>query len=207
MGEHPVGAQGAAPLQPDTGEARSPAYPAYLLHPWQPPRPRVVIRADLVPAVSILSTVSLLGFAVAFLWSRLAPPQRMVIGNDGNPFPLPAESYHRFDALVVFALLGLAAGLCTGLAVWFLRGRRGPVVMVAAVLGSVAGGWLASLLGVSWAAARFPVDTDVEVLDVVLVAPRLESMWVLLAWPMATALMYGLLAAWNAMDDLGRRLD
>ncbi|HWM01642.1 MAG TPA: DUF2567 domain-containing protein [Actinophytocola sp.] len=181
-------------------------YPEYLPFAWRPEPPRVVIKADLLPAVSVLSTVSLLGLAVGWLWSRLAPPQRMVVGEDGQPVPLTAESYHRFDDLVLFTLLGLAAGLFTGVAVWFLRERRGPVVMIAAVLGSAVGGWLAMQVGVAWAGGRFPVSTNVEVLDVIQQAPRLESTWAVLAWPLATALAYGVLAAWNSMDDLGRRL-
>jgi hypothetical protein len=166
----------------------------------------VVIKADLLPALSVLSTVSLLGLAVGWLWSRLAPPQRLVIAQDGSPVPLTAESYHRFDDLVLFALLGFAAGLVTGLGVWFLRERRGPVVMLAAVGGSAFGGWLAMQVGVAWAEGRFPVAGKVEVLDVVVRAPQLESVWVLLAWPLAAALTYGVMAAWNSMDDLGRRL-
>ncbi|OLF16171.1 hypothetical protein BU204_18300 [Actinophytocola xanthii] len=175
-------------------------------YPWHQPRPRVVVRADLVPAVSVMSTVALLGFAVAWLWSVLAPPVRMVIGNDGQPFPLVAESYHRADGMVIFILLGLAAGLVSGVAVWFLRERRGPVVMAAAVAGSALGGWLATALGTAWAEGRYPTPGEVQTLDIVEVAPRLESMWVLLAWPLTTALAYGVLAAWNSMDDLGRRL-
>ncbi|HEX2131774.1 MAG TPA: DUF2567 domain-containing protein [Actinophytocola sp.] len=212
MTEQPGAARGAAPLREDHAETNGqapnvpPAYPAYLPYPWRQERPKVVVRADLVPAVTVLSTVSLLGVPVAWLWSVLAPPQRQVVGGDGQTFPLPAESYHRADDLVIFLLLGLAAGLCTGLAVWFLRERRGPVVMVAAVLGSVVAGWLASQLGASWAAARYPVPDDVQVLDVVEVAPELESLGVLLAWPLTTALVYGVMAAWNSMDDLGRRL-
>lgn len=221
MAEQPVGAQGPAPLRQDdaAGDGVVPepqaglpdGYPAYF-YPWHPPRPKVVIRADLVPAISVLSTVSLLGFLVGWLWSVLAPAQRQVIGNDGEPIPLSAltanqaESYHRADALVIFLLLGLAAGLCTGLAVWFLRERRGPVIMLAAVLGSALGGWLAVLLGESWAAGRYPMPAEVEVLDVIRLAPELDSQWVLLAWPLTTALIYGVMAAWNSMDDLGRRL-
>lgn len=172
---------------------------------WQPPRPHVVVKPDLIPAISVLSTVSLLGMAVGWLWSLLAPPVRMVIGQDG-PVPLVAESYHRFDALVLFTLLCLAAGIVTGVGVWFLRERRGPVVMIAAVLGSGLGGWLASLVGQAWAGGRFPAPASVEVLDVVPEAPQLETIWGLLAWPLATALAYGMLTAWNGMDDLGRRL-
>jgi hypothetical protein len=219
VAEQPVGAQDAAPPRADhaagNGEA-VPAdqpgavppteYPTYYPFPWQPERPRVVIKKDLLPALSVLSTVSLLGLAVGWLWSRLAPPQRLVIAQDGSPVPLTAESYHRFDDLVLFALLGLAAGLLTGLGVWFLRERRGPVVMLAAVGGSAMGGWLAMQVGVAWAEGRFPVSGKVEVLDVVVRAPQLESAWVLLAWPLAAALTYGVMAAWNSMDDLGRRL-
>jgi hypothetical protein len=204
--DYPVGPAPLAARSDHSAVSGYPDYPGYLPYPWHPPRPRVVVRADLIPAVSVMSTVALLGFALAWLWSVLAPPVRVVIGNDGQPFPLAAESYHRADDLVIFVLLGLAAGLCSGVGVWFLRERRGPVVMAAAVLGSVLGGWLATALGTAWAEGRYPAPGEVRPLDVVEMAPRLESMWVLLAWPLTTALAYGVLAAWNSMDDLGRRL-
>jgi hypothetical protein len=181
-------------------------YPPYVPTQWRPERSKVVIKADLLPALSVVASVSLLGLAVGWLWSRLAPPQRMVISQDGTPVPLTAESFHRFDVLGLFVLLGLSAGLVTGLAVWLLRERRGPVVMVAATLGSAVGAWLAMRVGTAWAEGRFPIGDHVKTLDVVLKAPRLESAWGLLAWPMVTALVYGVMAAWNAMDDLGRRL-
>jgi hypothetical protein len=221
VAEQPVGAQDAAPDRAEhaaeTGAgngngAGHPAtvppteYPAFLPYAWQPPRPRVVIKADLLPALSVASLVSLFGIAIGWLWSRLAPPQREVVYPDGSAHPLTAESYHRFDDLVLFTLLGLGAGLVTGVAVWFLRERRGPVIMLAATAGAAFGGWLAKTVGTSWAEGRFPVPGNVKVLDVVLVAPQLESAWILLAWPLTTALVYGVLAAWNAMDDLGRRL-
>lgn len=217
MAEQPV--QGAAPVQagPAAGNGTSSpvppdGYPAYFPFAWRPEPPKVVVKADLLPAVSVLSTVALLGLAVGWLWSLLAPAQRMIIGQDGKPVVFAAvtgsqaESFHRFDDLVLFVLLGLGAGLFTGLAVWFLRERRGPVIMIAAVLGSILAGWLAMQVGVAWAEGRYPVSADVEVLDIVLRAPELESGWILLAWPMATALAYGVMAAWNGMDDLGRRL-
>jgi Protein of unknown function (DUF2567) len=222
VAEQPVGSQGPVPIrQENTAGEGAPAqpypvetagYPAYFPFQWHPPRPRVVIKADLLPAATVLSTVSLFGFVIGWLWSLLAPAHRMVIGNDGEPVPLSAltanqaESYHQADSLVIFVLLGLGAGLCTGLVVWFLRERRGPVVMVASVLGSVLGSWLATLLGESLASNRYPVPTDVELLDVIAVAPQVDSLWVLLAWPLTTSLMYGVMAAWNSTDDLGRRL-
>lgn len=211
----PVHGQPAAqpqPLAPVPAQPGAGYFPAYPPYHWQPPPSKVVIKADLLPAVSVVSTVSLLGFGVGWLWSVLAPGQRQVIGQDGQPLPLSAltgnqaESYHGADALVIFLLLCLGAGLCTGLAVWFLRERRGPVIMIAAVVGSALAGWLAALLGESWATGRFPTPPEVRVLDVIQVAPEVDTMWALLAWPLTTALMYGVMAAWNSMDDLGRRL-
>ena len=173
---------------------------------WYPPVAKVVVKRDLLPAISVLSTVALLGLAVGWLWSRLAPPQRKVITQDGQAASLTDESYHRFDDLVIFMLLCVAAGIVTGVAVWFLRERRGPVIMLAAVAGSAVGGWLAQAVGKSWAASHWPVPQNVKPLDIVSVAPVLESAWGLMLWPLLTALTYGVLAAMNGMDDLGRRL-
>jgi hypothetical protein len=199
VSEQPVGEQ-AAPH-------REPEYPLYPpSYQWQPPVAKVVVKRDLLPAVSVVSTVALLGLAVGWLWSRLAPPQRKVITQDGQAATLTDESYHRFDDLVIFMLLCFAAGIVTGVAVWYLRERRGPVIMLAAVAGGALGGWLAESVGKAWAEGRWPVPQSVKPLDIVSEAPILESPWGLLLWPLMTALAYGVLAAINGMDDLGRRL-
>jgi len=169
-------------------------------------RPRVVIRADLLPAVSVLSMVSLLGIPLGWLWSRLAPPQRVRILDEPPPVPLQLESWHRFDDLVIFMLLGLAAGVLTGAAVWLLRERRGPVVLVAAVAGSLIASWLGARLGLTFADGMYALPTPPGLGEVVEQAPRLESGWTLLAQPLTAALVYGVLAAWSGNDDLGRRL-
>ncbi|WP_436502054.1 DUF2567 domain-containing protein [Actinokineospora sp. HUAS TT18] len=173
---------------------------------WHRPPPSVRIKADLLPAVSIASFIALFGMAVGWLWSRVAPPQLVVVVEGGKLIPLRAESYHRFDDLVLFVLLGFGAGIVTGVGVWMLRERRGPVVMIAAVVGSALAAWLATQVGVSWAEARFVVEAAPNINDVIPVAPRLESRWVVLGWPLGAALAYGLAAAWNGRDDLGRRL-
>lgn len=168
--------------------------------------PKVVVKADLLPALSVLSTIGLIGVPVGWLWARLAPPQRAVVLDDGKPAALDIETWHSFDALVIFMLLSLAAGVFVGALVWLLRERRGPVVMIAAVLGSVLAAWLATLMGASFAAGRYEITGALKVGDVVELAPELRSSWVLLAQPLAVALTYGVLAAWNGRDDLGRRL-
>jgi hypothetical protein len=173
---------------------------------WHRPRPKPVVKADVLPAISVLSFVALFGMAIGWLWSRLAPAQLVILVEDGKLIPLRAESYHRFDDLVLFVLLGIGAGVVTGAGVWMLRERRGPVIMVAAVIGSGLAAWLATQVGVSWAEARFVVESAPNINDVIAVAPRLESPWALLGWPLGTALVYGFAAAWNGRDDLGRRL-
>ena len=199
MSEQPVGEQ-AAPH-------REPEYPIFPPPPvWRPPVAKVVIKRDLLPAVSVLSTIAVLGLAVGWLWSRLAPPQEKVITQTGVAVPPIDYSYHKFDDLVIFMLLAMAAGLVSGVAVWYLRERRGPVIMLAATAGSALGGWLAMRVGTAWGDGRWPVPAKVEPLDIIQVAPVIESPWVLLLWPMMTALAYGILAAMNGMDDLGRRL-
>ncbi|HVK23293.1 MAG TPA: DUF2567 domain-containing protein [Actinokineospora sp.] len=181
--------------------------PPPLVYPvWHRPPPKVVIKADLLPAVSLASLIALFGMAVGWLWSRLAPSQLVEVIDGGKLIPLSFESYHRFDDLVLFVLLCLGAGVVTGAGVWMMRERRGPVILVAAVLGSALAGWLAMQVGVSWAEARFIVENPPNVGDVLQMAPRLESRWAAVGWPLGAAVAYGFAAAWNGRDDLGRRL-
>lgn len=169
-------------------------------------RPKVVVKADLLPAITVLSMVALLGIPLGWIWSRLAPAQRMRVMATGDPIPLQLESWHRFDGLAIFLLLGLAAGVLAGVVVWLLRERRGPVILIAAVLGSLLAGWMGANMGISFAEGLYAVDGPPAVGSVIEVAPQLESGWALLAQPLAMAFTYGILAAWNGRDDLGRRL-
>lgn len=188
-----------------TPGARDPELPAALFA-RQPPRPRVVVKADLLPAVSVLSLIGIVGIPLGWIWSRLAPPEHVRVFDGGQLIPLQLESWHRFDGLGVYAMLGLGAGLVTGAAVWLLRERRGPVVLIAAVLGGLLAAWLGTQIGVAFANGRYAVTATPAAGDVIALAPRIESMWVLVAQPLGTALVYGLLAGWNGRDDLGRRL-
>ena len=169
-------------------------------------RPRVVIRADLLPAVSIASLVSLLGLPLGWIWSRMAPPERLGVASNGQYLWLTDEDYHRFDDLAVFVLLALGTGLLVGAAVWLLRERRGPTVLLAAVLGALIAGYLAMKTGVSFAGGHYPVPSSLSAGQLFDKAPVLESGWSIVAVPLGTVLVYGMMSAWSGTPDLGRRL-
>jgi hypothetical protein len=154
----------------------------------------------------MLGTLPLLGFPAGWIWAHLAPAQNQIILPDGKPFPVGLESYHRLDALMVFVMIGLGFGLVTGIGMWLLRQRRGPVIMLAGTLGALGAAWSAQTFGTGFVKGLYPLPANLKVNDVVQLAPSLETWWGLLAWPLATALAYGCCAAWNGLDDLGRRL-
>jgi hypothetical protein len=182
--------------------------------PWSPPpafhvpreRPKVRVKADLLPAISVVSAVFMLVFPLAGLWMLLAPPQRMRVFGDDRLIPLELESWHRFDDLAIYGLLSLGFGIVIGVVTWLMRERRGPVILIAAVLGAGLVGWMGTILGPGFAAGRYAITTPPALGDVIEKAPQLESSWVLLAAPLAAVFVYGMLAAWNSRDDLGRRL-
>ncbi|MGH4010283.1 MAG: DUF2567 domain-containing protein [Pseudonocardiaceae bacterium] len=169
-------------------------------------QPGVVVRADLVPALVVSCAVAASSLPIGWLWSRLAPPEFVMrsvrAATPGGVLPIVGQSEHRFDAMATFLLLGLVAGVLTGAALWLLRRRRGPVVLVAAVLGALIAAWLAMHLGLWLAAARYP-----DLASTGLAFPRapvLESSWVVIAQPFGAVVTYCIATVWNGSDNLGR---
>jgi hypothetical protein len=169
-------------------------------------RPKVVVKADLLPAISIALLLAVFGLPLGWIWSRIAPPQRVGVSNTGQVLPLVDETYHVWDDVAIYLLMGLAFGIVAGVVIWLLRERRGPTVMIAAVLGALAAGWLMTKTGVSFAAGDYTVPSGLKVGSLFDVAPQLDTGWILLAAPLGVALAYLVLAAWSGSEDLGRRL-
>lgn len=168
------------------------------------PRPRVVVRADLRPALLAAVVIAVLGAPVGWVWSRLAPPQESLLGEQGQLVPLTLASYHQFDALAIYLLLGFATGILTAAALWAVRSRRGPVMLLAGVAGSLLAAWLGSWLGPQFAQLAYPGPEEVPAGQLFQLAPALDSGLAVLGQPLGTALGYGLAASWNGLDDLGR---
>jgi hypothetical protein len=163
-----------------------------------------VFRADLAPALAVLCLVAVLGLPLGALWSWLAPPEFVarspLAPTPGGVLPFVGQSEHRFDDMATFVLFGLAAGMLIGAALWLFRRWRGPVVLVAAVLGSLVGAWLAMRVGLWLAAAHYPnrAGTGAPFPQ----APVLESAWVIVTQPFGVAVTYCLATAWNGAEDL-----
>jgi hypothetical protein len=172
------------------------------------PRPQVVVRADLLPALRVLGAVAVLGLPLGWLWSRLAPAEIASVVTDPGTgeiglAPLLGQSEHRFDAMATFVLFGLAAGVLTGVALWLWRSRRGPVVLVGAALGSLVAAWLAMHFGLWLVGWRYP-QADPHLGDVIIRAPVLASAWVIVVQPFGVAVSYSLAVSWHGGEDLGR---
>jgi Protein of unknown function (DUF2567) len=171
----------------------------------------VLVRADWVPALGVLGAVVVLGLPLGALWGWLAPPEFVmrlahaatpggVAATPGGVLPFSGQSEHRFDDMATFVLFGLAAGMLTGAALWlFLRRCRGPLVLLAAVLGSLVAAWLAMRTGLWLAAARYPglASTGVPFPR----APVLQSGWVIVAQPFGVAVAYCIATAWSGTGE------
>jgi hypothetical protein len=179
------------------------------------PPPRTLIRADLRAALVALVAVAVAGIPLGVVWSLLAPPEVVAVlsdptQGDGGVLPFVGQSEHRFDGLALFVLIGIGAGIVIGAALWQLRRRRGPVMLLAGVLGSLAGAWIAMRIGVTLAGWHYPVTPPTPptpgapVGTALSRAPVLESYWGLVAQPFGVAITYSFAVAWNGTPDLDR---
>ncbi|MFD4987612.1 AAA family ATPase [Streptomyces sp. NPDC058374] len=185
-----------APLNPPTPPHGHPGY-----DPWQtpegayPPHPGTVrdepLGREIRRAALTGLAVAVLGLALGFLWSRLAPHVPLV--SDGDAVYLKdTEGEQAIGADGTFALLALAFGALAGAAA-FLVHRAGGIPMVCGLaLGSLGGAAIAWQLGMA-----LGPDGDVAGharsagQGVTFDAPlELGALGVLVAWPIAALLVH-----------------
>jgi hypothetical protein len=175
------------------------------------------VRAVLTVALGVAAT----GVAIGGLWAWIAPPIRAVVaitraGERVHDY-LGTESEHFFIAPCL--LLGLLTALAVvgAVLVWQRRAHRGPAMVLGLSLGmvvaaAVAAGTGALLVRLRYGALNFdavPVSGSPAVAYVTQAPPvffalDLPQVAVTLLWPAGiAALVYALLAAADARDDLG----
>lgn len=174
-------------------------------------------RAVVAAALGVAAT----GVAIGGLWAWIAPPIRAVVaitraGERVHDY-LGSESGHFFDApCLLLGLLTVLAVVGTVL-VWQRREHRGPAMVLGLSLGMVlaaaaAAGTGALLVRLRYGALNFdavPLSGRPSVAYVTQAPPvffclDLTQVAVTLMWPAGiAALVYALLAAADARDDLG----
>jgi hypothetical protein len=172
----------------------------------------------LVVVVLVLSGV---GVLIGGWWAWIAPPIRAVValthsGERVHDY-LGSESDHFFVAPCLMLGLLTVVAVVTSVLVWQRREQRGPGMVIALSLGlligaAAAAGVGALLVGLRYGAVDFDaisLSSDHKVAYVVqappvLFAHRPLQVALTLMWPAGiAALVYAVLAAASARDDLG----
>ncbi|MEU8211045.1 DUF2567 domain-containing protein [Micromonospora sp. NPDC049044] len=176
-------------------------------------------RRPLRAAVTVLGAVlalAVLGVPFGLLWAALAPDTPVVKTVEGAIYADP-QPEQPIAADGWFSLLGLGFGLLVALALWFvLRRRRGPVGLLAAVLGALVAAPVAWQVGRRVGLATFdrllatapagqaftkPADLRAGGVDWLLgVLPVPHGNLLLPAF--GAAIMYTLLAGWSRWPGL-----
>ncbi len=201
-----------AEFGPDQPPA-STAYQSSLELRFDEPRRPLRAVAAVVGAVLALAA---LGVPLGLLWAALAPDTPVLKTAEGAIYAEP-QPEQPIAADGWFSLLGLAFGLIVALALWFvLRRRRGPVGLVAAVLGTLVAAPVAWQVGRRIGLATFdrllvtappgqafnkPADLRAGGVDWLLgVLPVPHGNLLLPAF--GAAVMYTLLAGWSRWPGL-----
>lgn len=174
-------------------------------------------RAIVAAALGVTAT----GVAIGALWAWIAPPIHAVVAitREGERVHdyLGTESEHFFNApCLMLGLLTVLAVVGTAL-VWQWRKHRGPAMVLALSLGMVAAAAVAAATGVLLVRLRYgavnfdavPLSGSPSVAYVIQAPPvffaqQALQVAVTLMWPAGlAALVYALMAAADARDDLG----
>jgi Protein of unknown function (DUF2567) len=156
------------------------------------------VRRDLLAAAWIVGALVVVGALLGLLWQWVSPRTVGLVLPGGGIVPDETEGFVGADGW--FAGLTLGVGLVAPLVVWSRRGWRGPVAVAALAVGGLAGAAATALVGRLTGGGRSggPVNAVIRL-------PVSVHAWGLLCLEGAAAvLVYGLLVAFAAGDDLGR---
>jgi hypothetical protein len=188
-----------------------------------PPVPVVpTVRASRLRAIVLAALgLSATGVLVGALWAWMAPPIHLVVamtrsGERVHEY-LGTESQHFFDVPALMLGLLTVLAVVASVLTWQWRRLRGPGMVIGLTIGMVGAAALASAVGAVLVLLRYgALDVDrVPVLgspavSYVIQAPPVFfgpgplQMAATLLWPAAiAALVYAMLAAGSAHDDLG----
>ncbi|MDT5259936.1 MAG: hypothetical protein QOD10_5016 [Mycobacterium sp.] len=172
-------------------------------------------------AVTAVLGAAVAGVVIGGVWAFIAPPIRAVVaitrsGERVHDY-LGTESQHFFDAPCLLLGLLTVLAVVAAVLVWQWREQRGPTMVIGLTIGMVTAAAAASATGAalvrwSYGGLNFdavPLSGKPSVAYVIQAPPvffsdELLSVATTLMWPAAAAsLVYAVLAAADARDDLG----
>ncbi|ACV79503.1 DUF2567 domain-containing protein [Nakamurella multipartita] len=143
------------------------------------------------------------GVLQGLLWAFLAPGVPYKVLADGRYGALPSTTSYHFVALALFCWLGIIVGVLTAVLAWRARTSRGWPMLLTVVGASFAGSLIAWGLGRLIAPGTDPASVGASAADSIVVsAPSTGTILAVLAQPVAAALVYTFLVAWNGRPDL-----
>jgi uncharacterized membrane protein YedE/YeeE len=158
-------------------------------------------RADLRFAALVALGLAVLGAVLGLIWMAWSPAQpRAFVYAPGKSF-----TYEESEAWVAtdgrFLVLTGSLGLVAAVLAWLRVRNRGPLVLLALIVGGLGGAYLARYVGYLTGGGNYTgkLDTIITHLPVSLHIPGL-----VFVEPAIAALVYGMLVAFATHDDLGR---
>ncbi len=189
---------------PADGTAHGPALPGT---PWPPfalpRRPAPVTWRDAAVALAVALVVAALGAPLALLWAAIGPHAE-IVRVEGGPTLDDYNTEAFVGGDVTFGAIAVGMGVVIGAGAWMLRRWRGPAVVVALAVGSIAGAWITWKLGqrIGLAEYRELLDTA-QVGDEFEQPVKLRAHGLLYLQATVAVIVYVVNAAWSHRPDLG----
>lgn len=180
--------------------------------PWIPPgypQPQAVephrvasenVLRDLRVGGVVVLTLGALGAVLGLLWSAWSPPgPRAYVISPGLWQPDETESFIAGDGR--YLVISVVVGILAALVLWQRSGNRGPIVIGALTVGCLGGSLLTELVGHLTGGGTFDGKTN-TIIDALPVSLHMSGLRFLEAG--IAVVVYGMLVAFAARDDLGR---
>ncbi|MBB4930985.1 hypothetical protein F4561_001805 [Lipingzhangella halophila] len=162
-----------------------------------------MVRRQLAVGAAVLGSVAALGIPLGLLWWLIAPRPEVTVVGASETVPLPV-SEAMFASEGYFAIIALCAGVASGYGAYLVQYRlpvsRGTdfrmVCLLGLVAGAIAGSLLAWQVGVGLDSRGFAQAlAAAEQGDRIEAGLRLRTLGILLVWPFAGVMQYGLFDA------------
>jgi hypothetical protein len=147
----------------------------------------------------VVLALAVIGCLLGPVWNWWSPPGPLGVRVPGGVVTVESEAFIAADGR--FALLTCLVGIAAALVLWAVRSVRGPWIVFALAVGGLVGALLTEYIGHLIRGGSTDVRVDTAIAHVPL---QVHATGFLFVEALAGALLYGMLVAFTAHDDLGR---